>query len=300
MKNSEKYYPLSDSVFSWLFQDNTAALPMREFINSVLVAAGDEPVREITSLSSQYNLLGEEVGARGGRLDVKAVAENGALFDIEVQLSNQIYMNDRSWFYASKLMSEAFREGEDYKNLPRVRIINLLDFSLRKSSQDFLQPIDVTYRKPPMELASDACHIYNIELPKFRDQYPTLESVMENPLTCWLYLLDSGYKNDHEMEVLTNMTEGMKAFAQKYNRSLDDPKLRGLYELDMSARRDQAGAIYTARVEGKAEGVTAERYSVIRGMLRNGIPAEVICKCIDAPRVEVDHIIAQIRAEDKH
>ena len=38
------------------------------------------------------------------------------------------------------------------------------------------------------------------------------------------------------MEVLTETTEGMKAFARKYNRSLDDPKLRGLYELDMSAR----------------------------------------------------------------
>ena len=52
------------------------------------------------------------------------------------------------------------------------------------------------------------------------------------------------------MELLTETTEGMKAFARKYNRSLDDPKLRGLYELDMSARRDCASERSTARQEG--------------------------------------------------
>ena len=61
-------------------------------------------------------------------------------------------------------------------------------------------------------------------------------------LAQWLYLLEQGYKDEREMEVLTEMTEGMKAFARKYNRSLDDPKLRGLYERDMSARRDCASA----------------------------------------------------------
>ena len=44
------------------------------------------------------------------------------------------------------------------------------------------------------------------------------------------------------MELLTEMTEGMKAFARKYSRTQDDPKLRGLYELDMSAWRDRASA----------------------------------------------------------
>lgn len=56
------------------------------------------------------------------------------------------------------------------------------------------------------------------------------------------------------MEVLTETTEGMKAFARKYNRSLDAPKLRGLYELDMSAWRDRASERSTARQEGVEAG----------------------------------------------
>lgn len=56
------------------------------------------------------------------------------------------------------------------------------------------------------------------------------------------------------MELLTETTEGMKAFARKYNRSLDDPKLRGLYELDMSARRDRASERSPASQEGLEAG----------------------------------------------
>ena len=74
------------------------------------------------------------------------------------------------------------------------------------------------------------------------------------PLAQWLYLLEQGYKDEREMEVLTETTEGMKAFARKYNRSLDDPKLRGLYELDMSAWRDRASERSTARQEGVEAG----------------------------------------------
>lgn len=291
-----KYEPLADSVFSYLFSESDTILAMQEIINNVLLESGDMPIKEISKMDSQYAIIGEKIGARGGRLDIRAEAEDGTLFDIEVQLRRQLYMNDRSWFYGSRMLSEAFREGQDYREMPRVRIINLLDFVLRDDHPDYLQPIGVTYRKEPVEVATDAFRIYNIELPKFRKAYPTMEAAQQNPLASWLYLLDSGYKNEHEMEVLTDMTEGMRAFARKYNRSLDDPKLQALYELDLSAQRDQKAIAYTARVEGRAEG----QASVIRGMLNNGIPAEVIYKCVDAPRAEVDAIISQVKAEQAH
>lgn len=300
MANEQKRLePLADSVFNYVFSEPDTILSMQELINNVLIKAGDAPIREISTMNSQYSIIGETVEGRGGRLDIRAVAEDNTLFDIEVQLRRQLFMNDRSWFYGSRMLSEAFREGQDYREMPRVRVINLLDFTLRDSHPDYLQPIGVLYRKPPTEIATDAFRIYNIELPKFRKQYPSLESVLNDPLARWLYLLDCGYKNDQEMEVLTNMTEGMRAFAKKYNRSLDDPKLRALYELEMSAQRDQNAIAYTERMEGRAEGTAAERYSVIHGMLSNGIPIDVIYKCVNAPRPEVDAIIAKVRAEVK-
>ncbi len=287
-----RFEPLTDPVFSYLFSEEDTILSMQEIINGVLIKSGDSPIREISRMDSQYAIIGEKIGARGGRLDIRAEAEDGTLFDIEVQLRRQLFMNDRSWFYGSRMLSEAFREGQDYLKMPRVRIINLLDFVLRENHPDYLQPIGITYRKEPADVATDAFRIYNIELPKFRKEYQTMDSALHDPLARWLYLLDRGYRNDKEMEVLTRMTDGMKAFARKYNRSLDDPKLEALYELDLSAKRDQRAIAYTERVLGRAEG----RADIVRGMLNNGIPVDLIYKCVNAPRAEVDALIARIRS----
>lgn len=292
--------PLSDSVFSCIFSDESTTIAMLEIINAVLTDAGDEPIRAITKMDSQYSVLGERIGARGGRLDVRAVAEDGTLFDIEVQLGSQLFMNDRSWFYGGRLLSEAFREGDDYRNMPRVRVINLLDFVLRDDHPDYLQPIGVMYKKAPVEVATDAFRIYNIELPKFRSGYQTLESAKDDPLTRWLYLLEEGYKDAREMEVLTNMTEGMRAFAKKYNRSLDDPKLKDLYELDLSARRDQAAIAYTAEAKGRAKGHTEGRVEIIRAMLMNGVPAETICKSAGVSPEEMEKILDEMKAQGRN
>lgn len=291
MENYEriKYEPLADSVFNYLFSERDTIPSMQEIINNVLVKAGDMPIKEISRMDSQYPLLGETVEGRGGRLDIRAVAEDDTLFDIEVQLRRQDFMNDRSWFYGGRMLSEVFAEGDKFQDMPRVRVINLLDFVLRDSHPDYLQPIGILYRKPPMETATDTFRIYNIELPKFRNEYPTMESVMDDPLARWLYLLDRGYKDDREMEVLTDMTEGMRAFAQKYNRSLTDPKLRALYELELSAQRDQASRDYSVEMQ------TYEK--VVRSALNKGFPHEVIYALVELPQHAVDALIAKVQSE---
>lgn len=265
---------------------------MQELIDSVLTDAGDPLLGEVKAIQTQYNVQKRVFGTHGGRLDVRVEAADGALFDIEVQTYFEPAMNDRSWFYGSSLMHEDFLEGQHYNRVPKVRVINLLDFVLRKEHPDLLQPIGMMYRKEPAP-ASDAFRIYNIELPKFRNLNPTLESVKDDPLLRWLYLLDEGYKNDHEMEVLSNMTEGMRTFAKRYKVSLDDPELRRMYDYEMSAKRDMASREYNAEMRG----VSAERLSMIRGMLNNGIPVDVIYKCVDAPRADVDAIIAKVQSE---
>lgn len=169
-----------------------------------------------------------------------------------------------------------------------MRVINLLDFVLRDGHPDLLQPIGLLYRKEPAT-ATDAFRIYNIELPKFRDTRPTLESVKDDPLLRWLYLLDVGYKNDHELEVLSNMTEGMRAFAKRYKVSLNDPDLRRMYDYEMSAKREQASRDYNTTIRAYE--------NVVRGALKKNLSNEIIYALVALPHAEVDAIIARIRAE---
>lgn len=292
-----KLEPLSDSVFSYIFADKDLTVSMQELIDSVLTDAGDPLIGKVKSVQAQYSVQKRMVSTHGGRLDARVEAADGTLFDIEVQIYLEPSMNDRSWFYGSALMSEEFREGQPYHELPRVRVINLLDFVLREEHPDLLQPIGLLYRKKPAT-ATDAFRIYNIELPKFRDTNPTLESVKDDPLLRWLYLLDVGYKNDHELEVLSNMTEGMRAFAKRYKVSLNDPDLRRMYDYEMSAKRDQASRDYNSEMRGEKRGEARAYEKVVRSALSKNLPQDVIYALVDAPREEVDAIIAKIRAED--
>ena len=132
-----------------------------------------------------------------------------------------------------------------------------------------------------------------------------MESVINDPLLRWLYLLDVGYKNDHELEVLSNMTEGMRAFANRYKVSLNDPDLRRMYNYEMSAKRDQASRDYNNRMEGieigrkegRAEGVSDERLSIVRRAFAQGFSTDVVYALIDAPRSEINALIAKVQSE---
>ena len=87
-----KYEPLADSVFNYLFSESDTIPSMQEIINDVLVEAGDTPIKAISRMDSQYPLLGETLEGRGARLDIRAVATDNTLFDIEVQLRRQVTM----------------------------------------------------------------------------------------------------------------------------------------------------------------------------------------------------------------
>lgn len=108
------------------------------------------------------------------------------------------------------------------------------------------------------------------------------------------------------------ISNGMRAFAEKHNLSLGDPNLRGLYEYELSAIRDEKEFLRSARLEGLEEGVQMgrlegrreglsegrleERMTIIRALLSNEVPLEVIYNTINAPRVEIDKMIESLRA----
>lgn len=254
----ERLNPLSDIVFNNIFMDMSAAPAMLGFINAVMRAAGDAAIDRIVRLESQYALMAEQIGKKSGRVDVYAESDDNQCFDVEVQLRGGFDINERDVFYAGKLIGGGMPAGETYDRLPRVRIINILDYVIRQDQGDYLQPVGLIYRLPNTEGgmtdATNALRIYHIQLPLFRKRFETLQSTRGDALATWLYAFDRGYKSREEMEVLSSMTEGLGTFARRYNRATDDPHLRALYEYELSARMDDASRIASAMKEGEARG----------------------------------------------
>lgn len=303
-KNVVRLSPLHNVVFACIFQDEEKAGPaMLEFLNAVLQHVGEEPIVEILSMKSEYSVLGESAEQKYGRLDVRVKAESGRLFDIEVQIEKD-YMNERGFFYGGRLGEDEFRPGMSYDQMPEVRVINLVDFYVRDDHSSIVEPVVLCYQNSPSEIATQKFKMYHIQLPAFRKKYKTLESVRNDRFFSWLYMLDRGYQDPEEMEVLSDMTEGLQNFAKRYNYAINDPELIRRYRMIEDGKRDIATRISVAerrgeargeargRAEGRAEGIAeGERKTLLRlaRTLKNrGYPLNEIAETTGLSPEEVD------------
>ncbi len=108
----------------------------------------------------------------------------------------------------------------------------------------------------------------------FRKEHKTLESVKGDAFLTWLYALDNGYKSEQEMEVLSDMTEGLENFAIRYNYAINDPDLIRRYRFYEDGKRDEATRISVAERKAhledarkmKAEGIAADVISRVTGI----------------------------------
>jgi predicted transposase/invertase (TIGR01784 family) len=107
--------------------------------------------------------------------------------NIEVQRQNQHNMDLRSLFYLANEYAQGIEAGENYKNLPDVICINILDFNYIPLDAfhthfHFWEDTDKSY------CLTKAAEIHFIEMPKFR--HIPKKDVHHDPLHRWLSYLD--------------------------------------------------------------------------------------------------------------
>ena len=253
-KNIVRYSPLNAVVFACIFQDkDKAGTAMSEFLNAVLDYVNEEPIVEIIDMKSEYPVFGTSADDKYGRLDVRVKAESGRLFDIEVQIEKD-YMNERGFFYGGRLGEDEFKPNTPYDKMPSVRVINIVDFYVRDDKRFVVEPVEMTYRNNPGEVATEKFKMYHIQLPAFRKEHKTLESVKGDTFNSWLYTFDRGYQSPEEMEVLSSMSEGLRNFAAQYHYAIHDPDLIRHYRMIEDGKRDVATQISVAETKARLEG----------------------------------------------
>ena len=253
-KNVTRLSPLNNLVFACIFKDEKSKPAMLDFLNSVLEYVGKEKISEIIEIKSEYSLLGESHDQKYGRLDVRVKGESGRLFEIEVQIEKD-YLNERGYFYGSRMVLDEFDSGTPYNKLAKVCVINIADFHVREGSSEIVEPVELMYTKEPVEKAMDAFTMYHIQLPEFRKNHKTLESVKGNAFFTWLYILDNGYKSEEEMNMLVQMSPGILNFAERYGIAINDPDLIRRYRLEMDWIRDEKTRIAVAENRGIEKGI---------------------------------------------
>jgi hypothetical protein len=277
--------PLSDPVVSEIFRNaEVSGLAMRELINAVLTDSGDRPIREVISVVPQE--FHPDAQARSYRVDVTARTQDNEVVIFEVQLSTLLVTNERSLLYAEQTIGENAAKGDKWKNvvayMPRVLVLNFLNFDLRKDGQNFHQVAELVYREGPRELASDRFAIHNIELKKFRKTEPDLAK----PLHCWLRAVCKAQDDKKSLKEVVGMDAELRSFAannpgfaqfvDRYEFASSNRTTRAAYRkwealrnLDLLERQRQNAESWKG---GKAEGFV----QMIKGLLLLNLPEDTV------------------------
>jgi predicted transposase/invertase (TIGR01784 family) len=127
-KQKRKVYRLNDFFFKNLMGDEKRSNLTLRFLNLILNRTVENAFKSIQFLKTEQDPLTKD--GKLSILDVKASVDDKTFVNIELQVSRQNYIVERSMFYISRIFSEQAVKSYDYDELKPVIGINLLDFKL--------------------------------------------------------------------------------------------------------------------------------------------------------------------------
>ena len=124
---SQRFNPLNDYLFFKVMGERGDEKQLLGFLNAVLGRSGKNLIESVEIIENK-TFVKNVLSGKSCILDVLAILRDGTKVNIEVQLRNEHNMDQRSLFYWSKLYSESLNEGQNYRELPNVIAVNIVDF----------------------------------------------------------------------------------------------------------------------------------------------------------------------------
>jgi predicted transposase/invertase (TIGR01784 family) len=246
--------PTSDFVFRRLFGIEENKDLLISLINSVVeprLHVADVIIKNPFNLA-EYEELQETV------VDIKAMAQDGTWYTIEMQVYGQKSYGKRAIYYAAKGYVDQLGKGQQYSILNKTIGINFLAFDLFddarmvrhfvfKDTETNEHPEDVTFLQ-----------LYFIEIGKFHKDWSEIGTSGDR----WVAFMTQGAQlhRNNLPHVLLADPAIVKAVAE-LERIGADPKQRAIYEAEEKARM-----IGIAEIEYAEE--RAEKRGELRGELR--------------------------------
>jgi len=273
MKEQKRYDHLNDFLFYKIMGEKGDEVQLLGFLNAVLGKTGDDCFTAVEIIENKY-LSPEIIGNKGSVLDVRAVLQGKTRVNIEVQVRNRHNIDRRSLFYWSREYTESLEEGQDYKKLPDVIAVNIVNFNyppVRKSHTRFHLREDLDHDL----VLTDALEIHFLNMVQYRKQRKKI--LLDNPLNRWLVWLDAG--SPPELIEEAAMTDrAIEAAIKKLDFVTRDKEFLRYYHMRQMALSDYNSEMEYAREEGFAEGRAEGMVKAARNLKALGVSTEIIVK----------------------
>lgn len=244
----QRLKPLNDFIFKKLFGENEVKDNLIAFLNAVLDKKDKERLITLEIVENK-ELTRELIDDKTSILDVRAKTEDGTQIDIEVQLTNQHNMDKRTLFYWGRIFNESISKGEDYKNLPKVITINILDFDYINLNK-FHTKFHLWEDESKDYMLTDLVEIHFIEISKFNKlEYKNLK---EDRLQRWLTFFNNDI-SEEKLEELIEMDTDIKRAEERLKYLSSDSKTIEIYKAREKSLHERANMISSAKDEKAIE-----------------------------------------------
>ena len=258
------YNPRVDFAFKKLFGSDP--LSLKALINAVLPE--EEQVTEVMVL----NPFNDKSFAqdKSSILDVKAMDGRGRYYNIEMQVTDEVYYSQRALYYWSKLYASQLKSGEDYDRLHKTISIHVLNFNCFAQEKDYHNVFHLLNAKSYRRDFEDM-ELHFIELKKFDKGFDALKT----PLDYWTSFLTSADRYDQatmpiELKREPDILRAIETLEHLYFTEEE----REIYEARLKWLRDEQSAIKSAEIRGGER----EKLQIARRMLSSGIPVSSIAE----------------------
>jgi predicted transposase/invertase (TIGR01784 family) len=250
-----RFNPLNDFMFYKIMGEKGDEVQLLGFLNAVLGRIGDERFTSVEILENK-TFVSEIIGNKTSTFDVRAVLHGGnrtisPRVNVEVQLRNQHNMDKRSLFYWSWEYVKSLKAGEDYRELPDVIAINIVDynflplhhyhtcFHLREDSERDI-------------ILTNSLEIHYLNMVQYRKLRG--KDILNDPLCRWLAWFNEGSSPDLVMEV-TKMDNAIQMASERMAYLFSDEDALRAYEIRAKALSDWTSAYNYATETGYADGL---------------------------------------------
>jgi predicted transposase/invertase (TIGR01784 family) len=239
--------PTNDSAFEKTFGSPENKVALISLLNAILTLP--VPIVDVT-IENPFNLQ-DFHDDKLSILDIRAVDQRGAIYDVEMQLSAHSGLVKRIVFYGCEVYAGQLKAGDDYSELKPVYSICLLLGQLWDDCPKVHHAFRLVDRDSG-RLLNETLEIHTLELGWYNLKESDLETA--SLLDRWLYWLLHAHQYDAQtLARLFPQPEFQKA-TDSIDRIAKKTEDKTMYDTREKAIRDQQWILNAARREGREVG----------------------------------------------
>ena len=244
--------PTNDYAFKKTFGSPANKLALVSLLNAILDLR--HPIVDVT-IENPFNLQ-DFHDDKLSILDIRAVDERGAIYDIEMQLSIFSGLVKRIVFYGCEVYAGQLKTGDDYKDLKPVYSICLLEGRLWHDSGKVHHAFRLADRDSGRVL-EETLEIHTLELGWYNLTEDELGTA--SVLDLWLFWLLHAHGYDTEALDRLFPLPAFRQATETITRIAKITEDKTMYDTREKAIRDRQWAFNAVREEGREEGLEQGR-----------------------------------------